>query len=61
MLRGRSQTDDRKVRDIAAELVEHARQRAHQDDGQRLPDVVTLRAYSSTTVLAAYRSEAVTC
>jgi GAF domain-containing protein len=33
MLRGRSQTENRKLRDIAAELVEQARRRAHQDDG----------------------------
>jgi GAF domain-containing protein len=32
MLRGRSQTENRKLRDIAAEVVEQARQR-HQDDG----------------------------
>lgn len=33
MLRGRSQTENRKLRDVAVELVEQARQRAHQDDG----------------------------
>ena len=32
-LRGRSQTENRKLRDIAVELVEQARQQAAQSDG----------------------------
>jgi GAF domain-containing protein len=33
ILRNRSQTENRKLRDVAAELVEHARQQAGQNDG----------------------------